>query len=92
MFDFLSVSRYAYLRLKGAHREHRPIHTQKGCCASDESTLTDRQRKVLGAIKKHLAEQGFAPSFREIGEAAGLKSPSSVKHQLQVLDERVLFA
>ena len=43
---------------------------------------------MLGAIKKHLAEQGFAPSFREIGEAAGLKSPSSVKHQLQVLDEK----
>ena len=47
-----------------------------------------RQRKVLDAIKTHLAKQGFAPSFREIGEAAGLKSPSSVKHQLQVLDEK----
>ena len=54
----------------------------------DENTLTDRQRKVLDAIKTHLATQGFAPSFREIGEAAGLKSPSSVKHQLQVLDEK----
>lgn len=51
MFDFLSVSRYAYLRLKGAHREHRPIHTQKDAAHPDESTLTDRQRKVLGAIK-----------------------------------------
>ncbi len=43
---------------------------------------------MLDAIKTHLAKQGFAPSFREIGEAAGLKSPSSVKHQLQVLDEK----
>lgn len=39
----------------------------------DESTLTDRQRKVLDAIRTHIDEQGFAPSFREIGNAAGLK-------------------
>lgn len=54
----------------------------------DESTLTERQRKVLDAIRLHIDEQGFAPSFREIGEAAGLKSPSSVKHQLQVLEDK----
>lgn len=54
----------------------------------NESSLTDRQRKVLSAIKKHLAEQGYAPSFREIGNASGLKSPSSVKHQLEALDEK----
>lgn len=39
----------------------------------DESTLTDRQRKVLDAIRTHIDEQGFAPSFREIGNAAGSK-------------------
>lgn len=53
-----------------------------------ESRLTDRQRKVLDAIRHHVAEYGFAPSFREIGEEAGLKSPSSVKHQLEVLEEK----
>ena len=52
-----------------------PFTPKKDAERPDESTLTDRQRKVLGAIKKHLVEQGFAPSFREIGEAAGLKSP-----------------
>lgn len=54
----------------------------------DESALTDRQRKVLQAIRSHIDEQGFAPSFREIGEAAGLKSPSSVKHQLMALEDK----
>lgn len=54
----------------------------------DEASLSDRQRKVLNAIRSHIEEQGFAPSFREIGSAAGLKSPSSVKHQLQVLEEK----
>lgn len=56
--------------------------------APDEASLSDRQRKVLNAIRAHIEEQGFAPSFREIGSAAGLKSPSSVKHQLQVLEEK----
>lgn len=65
-----------------------PFTPKKSDERPGESTLTDRQRKVLDAIKTHLAKQGFAPSFREIGEAAGLKSPSSVKHQLQVLDEK----
>ena len=46
-----------------------PFTPKKDAERPDESTLTDRQRKVLGAIKKHLVEQGFAPSFREIGEA-----------------------
>lgn len=50
--------------------------------------LTDRQRRILEAIASYQSECGFAPSFRDIGEAAGLKSPSSVKHQLQVLAQR----
>ena len=58
---------------------------------SDSAQLTDRQRKVLDAIKAHVAAHGFAPSFREIGEASGLKSPSSVKHQLQVLADKGLI-
>ncbi|PLS31587.1 LexA family transcriptional regulator [Bifidobacterium margollesii] len=54
----------------------------------DEVTLTSRQRDVLDAIRDHVEQRGFAPSFREIGTAVGLKSPSSVKHQLQVLEEK----
>lgn len=54
----------------------------------DATSLSDRQRKVLDAIREHVARHGFAPSFREIGEASGLKSPSSVKHQLQVLADK----
>ena len=39
----------------------------------DESTLTDRQRKVLDAIRTHIDEQGFAPSFRESEMPPGSK-------------------
>ncbi len=49
--------------------------------------LTDRQARVLEAIKRHLSERGFLPSYREIGKDAGLRSTSSVKHQLQVLQD-----
>ncbi len=49
--------------------------------------LTDRQARVLEAIKRHLSERGFLPSYREIGRDAGLRSTSSVKHQLQVLQD-----
>lgn len=50
--------------------------------------LSDRQEKVLDSIRRHVAQYGYAPSFREIGDDAGLKSPSSVKHQLQVLAQK----
>ncbi len=50
----------------------------------DESTLTDRQRKVLDAIRTHIDEQGFAPLSGKSEMPPGSKSPSSVKHQLQV--------
>lgn len=53
-----------------------------------DTELTERQQKVLTAIREHIASHGFAPSFREIGEVAGLKSPSSVKHQLQALQKK----
>lgn len=56
--------------------------------AGSRPQLTDRQRKIMDAIRTLLAEQGFAPSLREIGQAAGLKSTSSVQHQLHVLEEK----
>jgi repressor LexA len=48
--------------------------------------LTPRQRKVLDFVKEQVAEHGYPPSMREIGIAVGLTSPSSVKHQLEVLE------
>lgn len=55
---------------------------------NDTSSLTERQRNIIDAIQNSLALHGFPPSFREIGEAVGLRSPSSVKHQLRALEEK----
>ncbi len=50
--------------------------------------LTTRQRLILDTIRAAVAERGYPPSMREIGEAVGLTSPSSVKHQLGVLERK----
>ena len=54
----------------------------------DEHGLTPRQLKILGVIKAALHDQGYPPSMREIGQAAGLASPSSVKYQLELLEDK----
>ena len=47
--------------------------------------LTDRQQQVLDYIKKTVEVRGYPPSVREIGDAVGLSSPSSVHAQLNSL-------
>jgi repressor LexA len=50
--------------------------------------LTSRQRKILQAIEDSARRNGYSPSLREIGKAAGLASPSSVSHQLRRLEKK----
>ncbi|MFD6949972.1 repressor LexA [Nocardiopsis sp. TSRI0078] len=50
--------------------------------------LTARQQSVLNCIQRYVRERGFPPSIREIGEVVGLSSPSSVAHQLKVLQRK----
>jgi repressor LexA len=51
-------------------------------------TLTKRQRAIIEFIIKTHRQRGYPPSVREIGEAVGLQSPSSVHAQLATLAER----
>jgi repressor LexA len=50
--------------------------------------LTSRQRRVLEVIRDAVERKGYPPSMREIGEAVGLTSPSSVAHQLSALERK----
>lgn len=50
--------------------------------------LTERQRKILDFIATTRDERGYPPSVREIGEAVGLHSPSSVHAQLATLAQK----
>ena len=54
-------------------------------------SLTERQKKIMDAIQRNIIAHGFPPSFREIGEIVGLRSTSSVKHQLKALETKGLI-
>lgn len=47
--------------------------------------LSDRQQQVLDYIKEAVEARGYPPSVREIGEAVGLSSPSTVHSHLNSL-------
>jgi repressor LexA len=50
--------------------------------------LTTRQRRILEFIRNWGEQYGYPPSVREIGEAVGLVSPSSVAYQLKALEQK----
>ncbi len=50
--------------------------------------LTDRQRQVLEYIDSCVRDKGYPPSVREIGEAVGLSSPSTVHAHLAALQDK----
>lgn len=56
-----------------------------------EASLTPRQRGVLDYIRQSVRERGYPPSIREIGDAVGLTSTSSVAHQLRTLERKGLL-
>jgi repressor LexA len=53
-----------------------------------DTTLTARQREILVIIERHMGQHGYPPSVREIGEAVGLTSPSTVHAHLSALQKR----
>ncbi len=54
---------------------------------ADEKQLTEVQSKILEAIVSYRREKGYNPTMREVGEAVGLSSTSSVSYQLSQLRE-----
>jgi repressor LexA len=53
-----------------------------------DSGLTPRQRTILDVIRASVTSRGYPPSIREIGDAVGLTSTSSVAHQLRTLERK----
>jgi repressor LexA len=66
----------------GAGDNVRELHTV------DPTALTARQQAILDVIRDSVEQRGYPPSIREICEAAGLASTSSVAHQLTVLERK----
>jgi repressor LexA len=55
---------------------------------ADNEGLTPRQRKILEFIRESVERRGFPPTIREIGDAVGLASTSSVSYQLITLQKK----
>jgi repressor LexA len=49
-------------------------------------SLSDKQMAILDVIGRSVSQRGYPPSMREIGDAVGLSSLSSVTHQLNQLE------
>src|ERR1044071_1326211 len=56
--------------------------------STDDVPLSKRQRQIFSMIREWIDQHGYPPTIREIGAAVGLDSPSSVAHQLKVLEDR----
>jgi repressor LexA len=54
----------------------------------DERSMTDRQRQILEYVRAEVRRRGFPPSVREIGEAVGLSSSSTVHSHLAALEAK----
>jgi repressor LexA len=53
----------------------------------DTSTLPPRQRQILGVIQEWALRYGYSPSTRDIADAVGLASASSVGRHLRTLED-----
>src|SRR3982751_2501007 len=50
------------------------------------TSLSDKKQAILEMIQRWVSSRGYPPSMREIGDAVGLSSLSSVTHQLNQLE------
>ncbi|MDQ3575936.1 MAG: helix-turn-helix domain-containing protein, partial [Actinomycetota bacterium] len=56
--------------------------------AEDQVVLTGKRREILDFIAGELAARGYPPSVREIGQAVGLTSSSTVHAHLSTLERQ----
>lgn len=50
--------------------------------------LTSRQQQILDYLVREVQEKGYAPSVREIADALGLRSPSTIHQHLMALEQK----
>ncbi len=74
---------------KPNRRGHVPRAERSDRSAPDpQHSLTPRQRRVLQAIESFGHRHGYSPTLREIGEAVGLASVSTVSYHLSCLQDK----
>lgn len=86
MFEL--VEKFPYLLAMSSNPKSPAPITELPDGPENSEGLTPRQLRILTVIKEAVQRNGYPPSMREIGEAAGLASPSSVRHQLTNLEQK----
>lgn len=71
-----------------ASKAKKPKKKTKRSPATDPASLSPRQQRILEVIRDAVVLRGYPPSIREIGDAAGLQSTSSVAYQLKALEKK----
>lgn len=87
MFEFAPHLPYLHTMTSKPSEDLEPISELPDGPANGDG-LTPRQLRILTVIKESVQRNGYPPSMREIGKAAGLASPSSVRHQLTNLEQK----
>ncbi len=86
MFDCQVEHMFGFSRNSGypvrSKHEGAPMNERSG---AERAELTGRQRQILDYILRTVHDRGYPPSVREIGEAVGLNSPSTVHSHLSAL-------
>jgi len=86
MFAFFGNLVYSFPMTKKKPSPNKITELPDG--PANEHGLTPRQAKILDVIRTAIETNGYPPSMREIGQAAGLASPASVSYQLETLVEK----
>lgn len=71
---------------RGAAGEGAADGSEKSRGTRRRNSLSDKQLAILDVIQRSVSARGYPPSMREIGDAVGLSSLSSVTHQLGQLE------
>lgn len=50
--------------------------------------MTEKQQKIYNIIKKYIEKNKYAPTIREIRDASGLKSTSTIEEYLIILKQK----
>src|ERR1700756_2471645 len=89
MFDYWPPSGYIQCMSDSSDTPSTsPSGGSEGRLHSVDPSLTERQRTILNVIRASVNSRGYPPSIREIGDAVGLTSTSSVAHQLRTLERK----
>ena len=83
-----AVRRRGAARARGGEATLRAVTPIASAAPELVADLTARQGRILEFIRDWVEQYGYPPSVREIGEAVGLVSPSSVAYQLKELEKK----